>query len=162
MKPSGIFIFLPAIVLITFFGFGAGTALAHSSPGTGSISPNDTQVFSNPNEARIGVDPLGGTTGLASTHPTTGTKHRAFVGTVTLTGSNPVTGSEPLMVTLVLQGTGDTQDVTLLPGFEFKTPGRDDPDPFAGETRVVILAKRDGEGWLGIAIPLGQAVSTYP
>ncbi len=150
MKPSGIFIFLPAIVLITFFGFGAGTALAHSSPGTGSISPNDTQVFSNSNEARIGVGLPDGSAGLGSTHAATGSKRRAFVGTVTLTGSNPVTGSEPLMLTLVPQGTGEDVVINLLPGFEFKTPGRDDPDPFTGEARVVILAQRVDGGWEAI------------
>ena len=150
MKPNGIFFFLPAIVLITFFGFGAGTALAHSGPGAWNISPNDAQVFSNQNEALVGIGPLEGTRVLASTHAATGAKRRAFVGTVdSITGSavESITGSA---VVLILQGTAVEQTIFVPEELVFKTPGGKRAGTFAEEARVVILAERDGEGWIAI------------
>ena len=128
------------IALIIFFGFGAGTALAHSSTGAWNISPNDTQVFSNLSVAPVRLGTLDGSTRLASTHAATGAQRRAFVGTVTVTGVDSVT--------LELQGTEKPQTITLPPGFEFKTPGEPRAGTFDVKAQLVILAKRVDGAWV--------------
>lgn len=151
-KPSGIFFFLPAIVLIAFFGFGAGTALAHSGPGAWNINTNPTQVFSNPNQAPVVIGPLDGAGGLSATLAATGAKRRAFVGTVdSITGAAvySVTGSA---VVLILQGTDAKQTIFVPDSVEIKMPGGLRAGEFEVDARVVILTKMNGSEFDRVAL----------
>ena len=148
MKPAAIILFLPALVLISLLGFGAGTALAHN--GQGALDADSAQGFSDLSATQISPGPHNGATGPASTHAATGTKRKAFVGTVdSITGANVdgVTGS---WVDLTLNGTGLMQPVYVYEDYQFKTPGGKRAGTFDVGAEVVMLAELHDYYWVAI------------